>query len=406
MYYGKIINENNIQIGDLNEDFDFLNSIVYNEYLNMKSILENCTSRDVILESQVELLHELSIKDIIDKIANAFKKIIEFIKDKIDKIKAWFKKKKDGDTSVEKMEKDANNTDLSDVDNFNYDDLKVDTNDSDKETTNESAYYFLNEIEVEDKSKRKYYNDGKSSYSSKSKYLYTVRQLSEFIDSLKDKSDLNAQYYTMDLFKYHFKDSKISDYITRICNNDVNFIDSIMVQGQYLTAKAIDDISFVNKDEYKYNQVNGEIKFSSWISGNGGDNDFSKMKKSQIIKFLLDKQKEELEVGDRLAEVLIKMSQEYTKCLGILDKRKLTMKVVSTRNQREEYKNIRDNMSNKSLRALSCILSITQKQINYTNVISIEIVKRTNMLNVYNSKINKLVLNLSQAQSVKKMTKY
>lgn len=56
-------------------------SVVWNEYCNYKQLLDNCTDESVkpIIEAQVEVLYEVSIKDIIAKIKECINKAIEFI---------------------------------------------------------------------------------------------------------------------------------------------------------------------------------------------------------------------------------------------------------------------------------------------------------------------------------------
>lgn len=89
MVYGKkflpknnIVKETPIQLESI--------SVVYNEYLNRLSLLENCTNSEerTILEAQVEVLYEVSFEDI----KNAFHNIKEKIKEAWDKFVAWVKR--------------------------------------------------------------------------------------------------------------------------------------------------------------------------------------------------------------------------------------------------------------------------------------------------------------------------
>lgn len=71
-------------------------SVVWNEYCNYKQILENCTDESTkpILEAQVEVLYEVSISDIVDKIKTFISKIIKAIKDILSKIRDIFTDRK------------------------------------------------------------------------------------------------------------------------------------------------------------------------------------------------------------------------------------------------------------------------------------------------------------------------
>ena len=64
-------------------------SVVYNEYCNYKNLLESCTDEHErpILEAKVEVLYEISFKDIIQKIKDKIHEIIEWVKGLIKKIK-------------------------------------------------------------------------------------------------------------------------------------------------------------------------------------------------------------------------------------------------------------------------------------------------------------------------------
>ena len=77
-----------------------IESLVYDEYLNRKSLLEACTDEAAkpILEAQVEVLYEVSIKDIIDKIKDLLDRFIKWVKkivsDITTKLKSIFKNEK------------------------------------------------------------------------------------------------------------------------------------------------------------------------------------------------------------------------------------------------------------------------------------------------------------------------
>lgn len=75
-------------------------SITYDEYCNLSMTLESCTDgvERSILEAQVSVLREVSFKDIIEKIKEAWRKFKEWIKSIwnriFDKEKAQKKEKK------------------------------------------------------------------------------------------------------------------------------------------------------------------------------------------------------------------------------------------------------------------------------------------------------------------------
>lgn len=73
-----------------------LESVVYNEYLINMNLLENCSNEDErkYLEEKTNILLEVSLKDVKDKIIKAIEMIKEKIKKLIAKIKEFFKNKK------------------------------------------------------------------------------------------------------------------------------------------------------------------------------------------------------------------------------------------------------------------------------------------------------------------------
>lgn len=88
-----------------------IESIAYNEYHNYKSLLESCTDESAkpVLEAQVEILYEVSFKDIIEKIKKAwndFKAWVKSIWDKIfNKKKIVKEKKKKAEENFENFKK-------------------------------------------------------------------------------------------------------------------------------------------------------------------------------------------------------------------------------------------------------------------------------------------------------------
>ena len=78
-------------------------SVVYEEFCNYRQMLEDCTDESArpILEAQVQVLYEVSISDIIEKIKEIWESVVEFIKKIWNKI---FHNKK----IVEEREKEIN----------------------------------------------------------------------------------------------------------------------------------------------------------------------------------------------------------------------------------------------------------------------------------------------------------
>ena len=95
-----------------------IESLVYDEYLNRKSLLEACTDEAAkpILEAQVEVLYEVSIKDIIGKLRDIINRVFEAIKKLIDRVVSGFKNilNKD-DNKVIDQNKDALKEMIKDV---------------------------------------------------------------------------------------------------------------------------------------------------------------------------------------------------------------------------------------------------------------------------------------------------
>lgn len=65
-----------------------IESVVYNEYCNYKSLLESCTDESTkpILEAKVKVLYEVSIKDIIDTIVKAYYKFKDWLYEVLTKL--------------------------------------------------------------------------------------------------------------------------------------------------------------------------------------------------------------------------------------------------------------------------------------------------------------------------------
>ena len=106
MYYGLKFKEKEVQpVLSISEQTFGVDSLVYNEYMNRKTLME-CLLEEAVdnterirLEAQLEVLYEMSIKDILhtiwEKIKKFFSMVKEFIQKVIQKIKGFFKKTTD-----------------------------------------------------------------------------------------------------------------------------------------------------------------------------------------------------------------------------------------------------------------------------------------------------------------------
>ena len=183
-------------------------SIVYNEYYNYKSLLESCSDKSIrpILEAQTQILYEISFKDIIEKIKEAWKKFKEWVKgiwNKIfDKKKIVKEKYKKAEEDVKKAKQKVNeekNTSEDNTNNFATEDKKF---------TYEIPTYFEFEL-LEDFSEEGEFEKIKMEdllfyVSKKSKdninFLSKIEKRNDKIDSLiKSNIDIN---------KYNAKDDE------------------------------------------------------------------------------------------------------------------------------------------------------------------------------------------------------
>ena len=98
MIYGNVFLPKEDKSNYVNE-FE-VSSIVYDEYINRKSLLEACTSEEdkPILEAQIQVLYEVSIKDLFNTIIKKIKDFIKWLKETINelisKVKEYFKNRK------------------------------------------------------------------------------------------------------------------------------------------------------------------------------------------------------------------------------------------------------------------------------------------------------------------------
>ena len=98
-------------------DFD---SVVYKEYLNRKAMFEACNdiAQKPLLEAQVEVLCEASIKDLFKRIKDAIHDFIEYIKKIIKKVKEFFTgaKYKAAQEEVKRLKGEINKANLNNLD--------------------------------------------------------------------------------------------------------------------------------------------------------------------------------------------------------------------------------------------------------------------------------------------------
>ena len=129
--YGYSINHNRANmITENKEEYDDLfseaiimsESIVYNEFLNHKSLLESFTGSNEerkVMEEKCDLLLEISMKDVKDKITKLIEQFINFIKRVISKIKEVSSKEKYKKAEKEIEELKKNITELNSEINLN-----------------------------------------------------------------------------------------------------------------------------------------------------------------------------------------------------------------------------------------------------------------------------------------------
>lgn len=105
--FGSFIPKNELD-GFYTESVDIgdLTSIVFEEYLNQQKLLESCSSSKerMIIESKLEVLQELSFRDIKDKIVKAIQAVIRFISEIGKRIKGFFTRNKDNKKKIAELE--------------------------------------------------------------------------------------------------------------------------------------------------------------------------------------------------------------------------------------------------------------------------------------------------------------
>jgi len=94
MIYGQTFLNESVNQNRRDSSLSLLESVAFDEYQNRVTMLESCKDEHTrsLIEAQIEVLREVSLKDIKDKFLAFLKKIGDFIKKIIDKIKSFFNK--------------------------------------------------------------------------------------------------------------------------------------------------------------------------------------------------------------------------------------------------------------------------------------------------------------------------
>lgn len=94
MIYGQTFLNESVNRNRRDSSLSLLESVAFDEYQNRVTMLESCKDEHTrsLIEAQIEVLREVSLKDIKDKFLAFLKKIGDFIKKIIDKIKSFFNK--------------------------------------------------------------------------------------------------------------------------------------------------------------------------------------------------------------------------------------------------------------------------------------------------------------------------
>ncbi len=190
-------------------------SLAYNEYLNYKSMLENCIddSSRPILEAKVEVLQEIGVKDIWEKIKEAFRKLVQMIKDLFNKIKSFFKNKK-----IKNLEKEVS-------------DLKSKLKEKEKETQEAASKVSSSEGEV--LTTKKAFDELMSKYESLKKSstekLQAERDRAEWLndkyDDIKHKYiNLNKENKT-NLDKINLANLRLAKALAELASNPAIYFD-------------------------------------------------------------------------------------------------------------------------------------------------------------------------------------
>ena len=232
-FYGNrfLVNENNTI-----ENISNTISVSFTEYCNYCSLLESCIDDNerTILEAKVEVLYEVSIKDIGLWIKKAINKIIEIIKEAWSKVKEFFRSKKS-----KMMEEEIKNL-KKDVEN-----LRKENIDLDKELKN--AKSTLNKEKSSNENLRSENETLKTDFNTLKSNIETEKRNSQKkYDDLKSenetlKSDIDKQKAE----KLEYAD-KLVKLMVQVAQNKYIYFDMY----DYITDK-FDPLRFVNSNEFE-----------------------------------------------------------------------------------------------------------------------------------------------------------
>lgn len=133
--YGYTMNLNNTNSIVENKEYDLFSeaiimseSIVYNEFCNHKALLEAFTGSEEerkVMEEKCDLLLEISMKDIKQKIHELFEKLKRFIREVVSRVKEFFTKErqKKMEQEIDELKNKIDNLekDKKELDDSNYD---------------------------------------------------------------------------------------------------------------------------------------------------------------------------------------------------------------------------------------------------------------------------------------------
>lgn len=256
--YGNYINQN---IHNYEYDNILLNieSVAYNEYINVCNLLESCSLEDKqYLKEKAEILLEISFKDIKDKFLKIIKWIKEKIKQMIDKIKSFFtdKKRRNALDKIKKTQKEITNLKRNDTkihEDINEENRHLSLiSKAQKIASNIYLYY----------SSLNYINASELSADLSSLYAATNRY--KVIDDPRDKH-INFAMEEIEKFsnlrKYIRSDIPLNDGSDYLTHTYVNYIEKDL-EKRIINVNTLDDVeeiiercNTILSDDYKF--ING-----------------------------------------------------------------------------------------------------------------------------------------------------
>ena len=207
--YGNFITESQVNpVNKVKESLCEIESVVYNEYCNYKSLLESCTDDNerAVLEAKVEVLQEVSFKDIIGKIKELWAKFKQWVKDLFNKIfRNKDKIQKENKEAIRKAEQAVNKAKSEGITESVY--LESDDEDSVRKPSMELNIYYVCERE---KYKNQIHVINDKIGSLKYKINATENEINNYINILK--SGNNAKILDLlDKENFYF-DTYLPDY--------------------------------------------------------------------------------------------------------------------------------------------------------------------------------------------------